>query len=378
MICWIDDILIFHQERLVLANTPHSPQTIYMSQPASWHNFGISIPAQDDDAITVTLASKEINEIRGLASRGELLIFTAGGEWSAKAGSKSDVFTPSSIVITPSGYRGSTYLEPLDVGDVTLFVQRQGTVVRSIGYSLEVDGYSSNDVSILASHMFEENPVVAWAYQQTPWSLVWCVLKDGTVATLTLQKEHQVTAWTRQKFPRGKVLDVCCIPGENQDDVYLAIRNGFDDTGVIYLCRLKHRNVNDNLTFWDEDSYVFKSVLECLDWEVRGNGGTAQGRYKHMPVMTLRLWETSRLKGIILTENTPANYALDDLQFPLQDSPGPYASGLFSGDVRLIPSGGVARTCRVRLESSMGNPVMILGIFPELVVSSEELSKNGD
>ena len=39
---------------------------------------------------------------------------------------------------------------PLDVGDVTLFVQRQGTTVRSIGYSLDVDGYASSDISIMA------------------------------------------------------------------------------------------------------------------------------------------------------------------------------------------------------------------------------------
>ena len=207
---------IFHQERLVLANTKHSPQTLWMSQPASWHNFGSSIPAKDDDAITVTLASKEINEIRGLASRGDLLIFTAGGEWTAKAGSKSDVFTPSSIVITPSGYRGSADMPPLDVGDVTLFAQRQGTAVRSIGYSLDVDGYASQDVSVLAEHLFRNNPIKAMAYQQTPWSVVWCVLADGTVAALTLQKEHQVNAWTRQVFSGGAVEDVCAIPGAEQ------------------------------------------------------------------------------------------------------------------------------------------------------------------
>ena len=44
---------------------------------------------------------------------------------------------------------------------MTLFVQRQGTTVRSMGYSLEIDGYSSSDISILAAHMFENNPVIA-------------------------------------------------------------------------------------------------------------------------------------------------------------------------------------------------------------------------
>lgn len=358
---------IFHQERLVLARTRHSPQSIWMSQPASWHDFSTSIPAKDSDAITVTLASTQINEIRGLASRGDLLLLTSGGEWQAKAGAKTDVFTPSSIVITPSGYRGSHMLAPLDVGDVTLFVQRHGTTVRSMGYSLEVDGYSSSDLSILAAHMFENNPVVAWAYQQTPWSVVWCVLADGTVGALTIQREHQVAAWARQIFGPGghRVEGVCCIPGDVQDDLYLAVRRG----NGLQVERLNRRldTAASGATFKDAGAYTVHSVLECLDWEQSANG-TIQGRHKQVPALTLRLFRTVTLKGGIVTEN---GADLDVLQFPDADSPGP-ADRLYTGDVRLVAPGGVGRTCRVRLENDEPYPVTILGIFPEVVVSVEE------
>lgn len=358
---------IFHQERLVLAATRHSPQTLWMSQPASWHDFSTSIPTKDSDSITVTLASKEINAIRGLASRGDLLIFTAGAEWAAKAGAKTDVFTPSSIVITPSGYRGSHRLAPLDVGDATLFVQRQGTTVRSMGYSLEIDGYSSSDISILAAHIFEGNPVVEWAYQQSPWSIVWCALADGTVGALTIQREHQVTAWTRQIFgAQGhKVEGVCCIPGDVQDDLYLAVRRG----NGLQVERLNRRldTAAPDATFKDAGAYPVHSVLECLDWEQSANG-TLQGRHKQVPALTLRLFRTVTLKGGIVTEN---GAELDVLQFPNADSPGP-ADRLYTGDVRLVAPGGVGRTCRVRLENDEPYPVTILGIFPEVVVNAEE------
>ena len=70
---------------------------------------------------------------------------------------------------------------------------------------------------------------------------------------------------------------------------------------------------------------------------------------------------------------------LDELHFPLQDNPGAYASGLFSGDVRFVPQGGVGRTCRIRLENDTANPVQILGIFPEIVIEDEGVSlNNGD
>lgn len=354
---------IFHQERLVLAATRHSPQTLWMSQPASWHDFSTSIPTKDSDSITVTLASKEVNAIRGLASRGDLLIFTAGAEWAAKAGAKTDVFTPSSIVITPSGYRGSHRLAPLDVGDATLFVQRQGTTVRSMGYSLEIDGYSSSDISILAAHIFEGNPVVEWAYQQSPWSIVWCALADGTVGALTIQREHQVTAWTRQIFgAQGhKVEGVCCIPGDVQDDLYLAVRRG----NGLQVERLNRRlDEGGAESFKDAGAYAVHSVLECLDWEQSANG-TLQGRHKQVPALTLRLFRTVTLKGGIVTEN---GAELDVLQFPDADSPGP-ADRLYTGDVRLVAPGGVGRTCRVRLENDEPYPVTILGIFPEVILN---------
>lgn len=355
---------IFHQERLVLAATRHSPQTLWMSQPASWHDFSTSIPTKDSDSITVTLASKEVNAIRGLASRGDLLIFTAGAEWSAKAGAKTDVFTPSSIVITPSGYRGSHRLAPLDVGDATLYVQRQGTTVRSMGYSLEIDGYSSSDVSILAAHIFENNPIVEWAYQQSPWSIVWCALADGTVGALTIQREHQVAAWARQIFGPGghRVEGVCCIPGDVQDDLYLAVRRG----NGLQVERL-NRRFDGAGSFKDAGAYTVHSVLECLDWEQSANG-TIQGRHKQVPALTLRLFRTVTLKGGIVTEN---GAGLDVLQFPDADSPGP-ADRLYTGDVRLVAPGGVGRTCRVRLENDEPHPVTILGIFPEVVINAEE------
>jgi hypothetical protein len=350
---------IFHQERLVLARTNADKQTIWMSQPASWHNFGTSVPTQDDDALMVALASKQVNEIRGLASRGDLLIFTSGGEWTAKAGAKTDVFTPSSMIITPSGYRGSHSVPVLDVGNITLFAQRHGTTIRAFGYSLDIDGYSSTDVSVLASHILENNPVVAWDYQQTPWSVVWMVLTDGTMAAITLQQEHQVQAWSRHIIGGGgKVRDVCCIPGQRQDDVYIALERN----GSMRVERLRERTEEIGC-FLDAGGYIVESKFESLEWELPANG-TLQGRHKFIPVVTLRLLKTLGFQAGIVTEN---NEALDELQFPDASYPGS-ALTPFTGDVRLVARGGSGRKCIVKIFNDKLRPITLLGMFPEVVI----------
>lgn len=347
---------IFHQERLVLARTRHSPQSIWMSQPASWHDFSTSIPAKDSDAITITLASKEVNEIRGLASRGDLLILTSGGEWQAKAGAKTDVFTPSSIVITPSGYRGCIDLSPLDVGYSTLFVQRDGRTVRSLGYSLEMDNYASSDLSILAEHLFHGTDVRRWAYQQSPWSVVWVALADGRLLALTINQEHQVSGWGRHDVG-GKVMDICSIPGAGagQDDVYFAVKRG----GTVGIERLGRRADDASEDAWkDAGQRVVKSEVELLEWEQQING-TLQGRHKGMSNLTVRVLRTIFLKAGALTEN---NRKLDDIRFP------PGSVRPYTGDLRIELPGGMGRMCRLRIENDRPGPITILGVFPEVDV----------
>ena len=347
---------IFHQERLVLAATRHSPQTLWMSQPASWHDFSASIPTKDSDSITVTLASKEVNEIRGLASRGDLLIFTAGAEWSAKAGAKTDVFTPSSIVITPSGYRGSIDIPPLDVGHSTLFVQREGRTVRSLGYSLEMDNYASSDLSILAEHLFQGTMVGRWAYQQAPWSIVWTVMADGRLLALTLNQEQQIAGWGRHDLG-GQVVDVCSIPGSGagQDDVYFAVRRG---SGVV-VERLGRRSNTMSESLWkDAGQHPVSSAVELLEWEQQING-TLQGRHKGMSVLTLRVYLSGKLRAGVRTEN---NQSLDTARFP------PDAAPLHTGDLRIELPGGMGRMCRLRIEHDEPSPLTILGVFPEVDV----------
>jgi hypothetical protein len=336
-----------------------------MSKPASWHDFGVSIPSEDTDSITVTLAAKEINEIRGLASRSDLLIFTGGAEWVAKAGSKSDVFTPSSVTLTPSGYRGSADIAPLEVGPATLFVQKHGKVVRGMGYQLDIDGYSASELSILSEHLFEGKRAMRWAYQQEPWSVVWIVLDDGQVLALTLQQEHQVTAWTRQVF-HGAVRDACVIPGPDQDDLFMLVAGVSDAKLVMLNKRGDAPGLFSESVYKDEGVYPFTSAFESLEL-VQNAGGSIQGRHKHVPGACVRVYRTCGFKMGIITENSSV---LDQVTFPDQLSPADRAAP-YTGDVVARTPGGAGRSCRLRLENGAPQPVTVLGIFQEVGVHGE-------
>ena len=56
----------YYQQRLVFGQTNNDPQKIFMSQTGNYHNFNISEPLRDSDAVTFTIAASQVNEIRHL------------------------------------------------------------------------------------------------------------------------------------------------------------------------------------------------------------------------------------------------------------------------------------------------------------------------
>ena len=343
---------IFHQERLVLGGTPSEPQTIWMSQPASWEDFGTSIPALDTDSITVTLAARNRNDVKSFSSREDLLVFTSEAEWVGAAGSKSDVFTPSSVSFVASGNRGAEPLDPLEVGQSILFLQKHGKTVRALGYQLDIDGYASSELSVLSSHLFEGTKVVRWSYQQEPWSVAWIVLDNGEVLGLTLQQEHQVTAWSRHLF-NGHVKDVCAVPGAEQEELFMLIDNK--------LCVMNHREDRVGLfnekTFLDDEISPYVSVFESMELEQNIGNGSLQGRHKQVSGATIRLFRSTGVKAGIVTENSRALDRIHDSQTP------------YTGDINVRLPGGAGRLCRIRVENDKPGPLSVLGIFQEVDVS---------
>ncbi|MEI6083985.1 MAG: discoidin domain-containing protein, partial [Verrucomicrobiota bacterium] len=215
-------VAIFEQ-RLVFARTDNAPQTIWTSRTGLFENMGQSAVALADDAIEVTIDSKQVNEIRHLVPFDELVVFTSGSEWIVSHGQNSDSLTPSSVSARIQGYRGCSDLSPLVIGRAMLFMQRNGGAVRELEFSLQVNGLNSTNISVLAQHLFKNHTLVEWAYQQEPDSIVWAVRDDGVLLGFSYLKEHEVWAW-HQHVTDGEFESVCCIEGDGQDDLYMIVK----------------------------------------------------------------------------------------------------------------------------------------------------------
>lgn len=245
--------VFFHQQRLGFAATANRPITIWLSRTGDFESMASSVPPKDDDAIEVTLAATQANRIVWLQpDRNALAFGTEGSEWTLQS-SEGVVLTPSTVSFqlqTTNGGEGT--VSALSVGGGVLYVQRGSGAVREFAYNYSADKYLGQDLTILARHIIKDRDITAWAYQQEPYSTLWCVLSDGTFAGLTYMKEQDVIGWHRHTTD-GSILDVAVIPGTPDDQVWFLVRR---PSGV-FVERLESFFDSDNL----DDAFFLDSAL---------------------------------------------------------------------------------------------------------------------
>lgn len=238
----------FIEQRLAFASTQNDPQAVWLSQSANYENFGVSSPAKASDAVTFRIRARQVNEIRSMISVRGLLLLTSGSEWIVTGGSTADAISPSAIKLDNQGYRGAARVQPIVVGNTVLFAQRLGGVVRDFSYDYTQDSYVGKDLTILARHLFKGREISAWDYAQAPDSVVWVVLDDGALVSLTYMKEQDVWAWTRHESGPGNDAffeDVTVIEENGEDVPYFIVRRTINGQSKRYIERLHSRAFED-------------------------------------------------------------------------------------------------------------------------------------
>jgi len=184
----------FYEQRLVFAGSTYYPQTIWASQSGLYTDFdaGAGDPA---DAFIYTIAANKVNVIRWLAPARDLVVGTAGGEF--KVGRPTgEPLKPDNVTITQQTTYGGWTTEPIQIGNVVLFVQKERKKIREFAYQFEDDAYAAPDMCLLAEHITGTG-ITDVTYAQEPESIYWAVRDDGVLLGLTYKREEDVVAWHR-------------------------------------------------------------------------------------------------------------------------------------------------------------------------------------
>ncbi|WP_145517987.1 hypothetical protein [Yersinia mollaretii] len=219
------------QQRLVLAGSPKYPQTIWMSETGIYLSFELG--TDDDDAISFTVSSDQINPIVHLAQMNTLIALTSTGEFTITGGGESAI-TPTNISVkNPSPY-GCNSIKPVRVGTEIMFVQRANRKLFAVAYDPDsFVAYSANDLSVLSEHITLSG-AVDMAYQQEPDAFIWMTRADGQLAVATIDRAQDVIAWSRQ-VTAGAYESVVTIPASTNDVVYVLVKRVINGQTVRYV-----------------------------------------------------------------------------------------------------------------------------------------------
>ena len=411
----------FNQDRLCFGGNASEPQNVWMSVTGDYYNFERHLVLQDDDAVTASLVSRKVSPVRAFVPLSSLVVLTAGAEWTISAGGTKSAITPSSLEANVQGYRGASMVTPVVIGNMVLFVQKQGKIIRDLGYAFESDSYSGNDLTVLATHLFKDRTVAAMDYQQDPDSIVWAALDDGSLLALTYLREQDVVAWSRIETD-GEVESVCCLSSAERDEVWLAVKrqsgNGykrfieqmaarsaespqecfFVDCGVTKrfetpqaeitgLSHLEGRDAavladgnvikgltveNGKITLKHPASVVhvglpYRAELETLDLTLPRQDGTQQGRSARLISVAVRV-EKSRGIKIGAAEGDPVPF--EAMEFK-ERSTEPYGApiSLTTGIMTLGLNAGYS-SGRVRVIADEPLPCTVISLLPKVAVAS--------
>lgn len=222
--------LCFYRDRLVAYGSTLQPNTFWSSSTQDYFNFA---PTEIDSTVTALNAiTAEFNSTRianaSFLMEGKVLFLgTNSGVWQISPSYLSDSINPENTRGTKEDSFGADRVRPEFVDSGVIFVQRHGKKIRELYFNFNDQSYISNDLNVLAEHLFENDRIVEITYQAEPHGLIWVRTQNGLLFSLTYSRRGQKLAWARHDFG-GTVKSICITENnvEGRDNLYLIVKRG--------------------------------------------------------------------------------------------------------------------------------------------------------
>ncbi|SEB24797.1 hypothetical protein [Paraburkholderia sartisoli] len=233
----------YEQQRRVFASTVKLPQNMWMTRTGTESNLSASTPSRDTDALTFRIAAREANTIRHIVPLSQLVLLTSSAEWAVTAnGSATQALTPSTLSVQPQGYTGASNVVPVTVSNSLLYAMALGGHVGEMTYNYYAGGYVTQDISLMAPHLFDFFTIVDMAYSKAPYPIMWCVSSNGTLLGLTYSPANKVSAWHHHDTD-GVFESVCVVTEGSESVLYVIVNRTIQGAQVRYVERMHSRKV---------------------------------------------------------------------------------------------------------------------------------------
>lgn len=209
----------FWNQRLIFANTPQKPNTIYGSVVGVFDDFTTTLLRNSDESFELTLNSGTTDVITDLVPMDDLIIMTQSKIWRVVGTS------PSNMSAYIESYSGSSGIHPYVYKKSILYVDSSFNTISNFIYSYELNGYVGQNLDTLCRDLMDGHTIKAISFRDTPYGILYAVRNDGVLLGLTYLKEENIYAW-HQHTTKGEFIDVCSVDFPSKDEVYVMVKRG--------------------------------------------------------------------------------------------------------------------------------------------------------
>ena len=217
----------FHEGRLWFGGSRSLPNVVWGSYVNDFFKF-VPDKGLDDEPISATLQTDQINSITAIYSNRSLQIFTGGAEFYVQ----DSPITPENIAVQRQTNLGSKRIRPATIDGITLFLQRTGKALYQFLFVDEVKANTSSSISILAPHLIKD-PVkmaVKRGSATNDANYVYLANSDGTITVFNTLTSEAVAGFT-QWNGTGYVLSIATV----NNVLYMLVLRTIDGNQFIYI-----------------------------------------------------------------------------------------------------------------------------------------------
>ena len=277
------------------------------------------------------------------------------------------------------------------------------------------DSYNGDELTIFASHLFENKQVVDMAYSKEPYRILWCVMSDGTLNALTYNKKQEVAGWHRHTTD-GEFESVAVIREGFEDVAYFVVKRTINGQTKRFIERMHSRlidNAEDGFfvdcglkgEFQSEVTTISGlSHLEGKEVSILADGGAYKATVKNgsvtlqdpakkivvglpytfeLETLNIEGENTHGLKKIITAANIKVEKSREDF-FVVGDDGTEIqnarsvnnsvndAGWLFSGDITVYPTANYKEDASIKIKQPYPLPLTITSISAVVTIEDED------
>ena len=231
----------FYEERLFYANTASHPNTVWGSSTADFDTFS---PTEtdgtlaDDNAVSFTLSSDQVNQITGMYGGKYLHLFTKNGTFNLSSGSATQGLTATTVQVINETGDGAADKKVMPASKSVLYIGKNKKRLREFAYNIDYDSYTSPDMSVLSEHLGYGGMEEA-VFANYPNNILWVRRGDGKLLGFTYYRDQGVTAWHQHTLAgtNAKVKSIAVIPGINDafDTLYMIVERTINSATKQYV-----------------------------------------------------------------------------------------------------------------------------------------------